>query len=113
MKDYLLSNNRQKTINEHPSWLSAGDHRRGKIPKPTFLEDLDDIPPINYSLVDISKYSGRISSKDGIEKFTLPIHSTRGCPYNCIFCCSAANHGRRIRCMSAKRFISRYMIEKY
>jgi len=106
LMDLLHGNNKNEIFFNHPSWILPGAIENGKRPRHSFVLNLDDIPPINYSLVDIKKYSGRISSKDGKDKFTLPIHSTRGCPFNCIFCCSAANHGKTVRYMSAKRFLA-------
>jgi len=105
LRDLINSNDILKTLKEHPSLISREALEGGKIPKQSFINDLDEIPPLNYSLVDITKYKSRISSKDGTEKLTLPIHSTRGCPYSCIFCCSAANHGKKTRYMSAHRFL--------
>lgn len=115
LRDLVNSKDILKTLNEHPSFILPGALEHGKTPKQSFVYDLDDIPMLNYSLVDITKYKSRISSKDGKEKITLPIHSTRGCPYSCIFCCSATNHGRRIRYMSTHRFLSdvKKMKEKY
>lgn len=106
LKDLLCSNNPEATLREHPSWILPDFIENDKRPEHSFLFNLDDIPPINYSLVDIKQYTGRISSKDGVDNFTLPIHSTRGCPFNCVFCCSAANHGRKVRAMTASRFLS-------
>jgi anaerobic magnesium-protoporphyrin IX monomethyl ester cyclase len=115
LKDLISSDNPEATLREHPSWILPDSIKNGKHPTHSFVLNLDDIPPINYSLVDIKQYSGRISNKDGKDKFTLPIHSTRGCPFNCIFCCSAANHGRKVRAMSASRFLSdvAFMVREY
>ncbi|XXJ20086.1 radical SAM protein [Desulfovibrio caledoniensis] len=111
----LTSNDMVQTLKEHPSWITPEGYRAGKKTAPTFVRDLDDIPPIEYSLVDLTLYGSRIKEKDGEQKLTLPIHSTRGCPFNCVFCCSGANHGKKIRKMSAPRFLSdvQAMIEKY
>lgn len=115
LRDIINSDDISMTLKKHPSLSTPFDYKAGKNISATFVENLDDIPPLNYSIVDFDKYKSRISSKDGEEKTTLPIHSTRGCPFDCIFCCSAANHGKKIRYMSAKRFLSdvRYIINNF
>lgn len=114
-KDLILSNDIKNTLHSHKSWTTKEDYENGKRPSATLVENLDEIPILNYSKVDITKYDNRIASLDGIEKTTLPVHSTRGCPYSCVFCCSGANHGRKTRYMSAKRFLSdvKTIIDKY
>jgi radical SAM superfamily enzyme YgiQ (UPF0313 family) len=115
LRDLITSQNIYQTLKHHASFAMSVDLAEGKKPHATFIENLDEIPLLNYSYIDITKYSSRISSKDGQDKLTLPIHSTRGCPFSCIFCCSAANHGRKIRYMTSKRFLNdaKQMIEKY
>lgn len=114
-RDLFLSDNDQKVFSEHQSWLTKEDFLKGKKCKPTFVDDLDEIPILNYSKIDINKYTGRSGNDDGFDKPSLPIHSTRGCPYNCVFCSASANHGKKMRYMSAKRFLSdvKYMIDTY
>ena len=115
LKDLLTSEDMLLTLKEHKSLFLPNAFEEGKKPIASFVYDLDEIPLLNYSYVDITKYSNRITSKDGSNLVSLPIHTTRGCPFECIFCCSAANHGRKVRYMSAKRFIDdvKQMIEKY
>jgi radical SAM superfamily enzyme YgiQ (UPF0313 family) len=113
LRDFIESKDRYGLLKEHPSWITPDAHKSGKKGKATYVENLDDIPPIRYCHININAYSSRINDPKG--KLTLPIHSTRGCPYNCIFCTSAANHGRKLRYMSANRFLSdvRQMINEY
>jgi len=106
LRDLLNSENPDSVLREHPSWLLPDSIKNGKHPAHSLVVDLDEIPPIDYSLINVRNYHSRINSKTGTDGFTLPIHSTRGCPFDCIFCCSAANHGRKVRSMSAACFLS-------
>jgi anaerobic magnesium-protoporphyrin IX monomethyl ester cyclase len=115
VRDLLCSNDPHLLFQEHPSWILNNKARNKKQPSQSFVINLDEIPPIHYSLVDGKKYTSQFRNKDGEDGLALPIHSTRGCPFNCIFCCSAANHGRKIRSMSASRFLHdvEQMINEY
>ena len=92
-------------FSRHPSWITKEDLLNRKKPAALPVTDLDDIPLIRYEKVDIKKYGSRITGEDGRYEISLPIHTTRGCPYNCVFCCASANHGKKIRYMSSARVI--------
>lgn len=115
IRDLLCSEDSRVLFREHPSWVSNSNDENKKQPIQSFIFNLDDIPPINYSMVDGKKYTSQFRNRDGEDGFSLPVHSTRGCPFNCIFCCAATNHGKKIRSMSASRFLSdvERMIKQY
>ena len=115
LRDLLCSKDHHILFREHPSWILYNNALGKKQHGQSFVFNLDDIPPIIYSLVDVKEYTSQFRNKDGEDGFALPIHSTRGCPFNCVFCCSATNHGKRIRSMSASRFLSdvEHMIKEY
>jgi radical SAM superfamily enzyme YgiQ (UPF0313 family) len=65
------------------------------------IEDLDTLPIPDYSLVDISSYSRVVA---GLP--CLSVLSSRGCPYQCVFCNSIImGSGRRVRLRSAGHVI--------
>ncbi|MBF0370591.1 MAG: radical SAM protein [Magnetococcales bacterium] len=77
-----------------------------KTPKGPFLEDLDQLPLIDYHLFDLKRY----------RKFSFPVPifrrvrwghllTTRGCPYHCSFCSHdhRQSFGRAMRHTSPKR----------
>lgn len=113
LRDLFLTDDIEKTFKLHPSWLTKKDLHEGKKVSASLVQNLDDIPILQYSKLDLNMYTGRIN--DGTNTKSLPIHSTRGCPYNCIFCSAGTNHGKKIRQMSPERFLSdvKEMIEKY
>jgi len=53
--------------------------------------DLVDLPPPDFDSINVEKYFEK--SGDSI----LPIEGTRGCPYNCSYCCTYLSWGRKIR----------------
>ncbi len=66
--------------------LSTGDRE--------FITDLDALPFPTY-----------VGFKVGAYSRTVPIHSSRGCPYQCIFCGGPLILGRKWRARSAARMI--------
>ena len=67
---------------------------RGNPPRP-LIEDLDSIPVPAYDQLPMSLY--RMGRKNYIAIIT-----SRGCPFNCIFCSSSKLMGKRYRERSAK-----------
>ena len=52
------------------------------------LEDLDDVPVVNYELFNFEDFK-----KHGNEPAIFPLVSQRGCPYKCTFCSDAFQRG--------------------
>jgi anaerobic magnesium-protoporphyrin IX monomethyl ester cyclase len=52
-------------------------------PKRPLIRDLDTLPFPARDLIDLSVYSGLYYKKEKIETYMT---SSRGCPYNCIYC---------------------------
>jgi radical SAM superfamily enzyme YgiQ (UPF0313 family) len=107
-----------ETLETHISFLTKKGLLNGKKPKPFFVEHLDDIPLIDFSLINLSNYTTRYTvfrPKEILNEVCLPITTTRGCPYNCIFCIAGDLHGKKVRKTSAKKIIAdvKEMKEKY
>jgi len=108
-------------LDNDTAWITRTSLSTGQKPEATPINNLDEIPLINYEFVPIKMYGERMKSKalgkpsQPGENITLPIHTTRGCPFNCIFCCAGKNHGKKVRYMSAQRVLSdvKEMIQKY
>jgi anaerobic magnesium-protoporphyrin IX monomethyl ester cyclase len=60
--------------------------------------DLDALPPMNYHLVDISKYIKSTNFRTTGRR-TITYQSSRGCPHRCKFCVNTVtgNHAYRAR----------------
>lgn len=107
-----------ETMEAHVSFLTKKGLYFRKSPKPLFVQDLDDIPLVDFGLIDLSKYITRYTvfrPKEIENEVCLPITTTRGCPYNCIFCIAGELHGKKVRKASAKKIIAdvKEMKEKY
>ena len=103
---------------EGVSWQTLKKIETGFIPMPDMLDDLDEIPTLKFELVDDLEqymYADSLYNIENVRYRSLPIHTSRGCPFNCVFCASHFVHGKKMRKMSAKRVIAdvKYMVEKY
>ena len=71
-----------------------------------FIENLDEIPFPARHLVHMDKYLAHPhNSLANMRKPTTEIVSSRGCPFNCIFCSIHTVWGRKWRARSAKNVI--------
>jgi anaerobic magnesium-protoporphyrin IX monomethyl ester cyclase len=88
-------------------WITRGKLNRGWIPKADYVEDLDEIPFFDYNIIDINQYQGRSFSVMCRKNHNreLSIHTSRGCPFNCVFCANGSVHGKVIRYMSVERVV--------
>lgn len=71
-----------------------------------FIKDLDEIPPPDYSLYNLKYYLKKRSIYPGGRGKGASILTSRGCPYNCVFCCSARFWKNNIRYNSAEYTVS-------
>jgi radical SAM superfamily enzyme YgiQ (UPF0313 family) len=74
------------------------------------IENLDSLPFPAWYLFDLKKYKNFVSN----EKLSLPIVTSRGCPFNCTFCYKGI-FGKRWRFRSPKNIIEelKYIIKKF
>ena len=76
-------------------------HNPGNIP---FIENLDKLPFPAYDLIDLAKY-GKIQAMTPVPRRRYAsLFSSRGCPYNCIYCHNI--FGSTFRFHSADRIIA-------
>lgn len=76
--------------------------------KHIFPRDLNELSFPKWELSPLDEYKVR-------GKLTLPILTSRGCPYNCIYCASWRTHGKKFRFRSPKNVVDEFEhdIEKY
>lgn len=117
MCDLLDADDPWQVIRDHKSWVGRAELAANKIPQHAFIDDLDDIPPLNYGIINLDHYNDRSIDKRyaGTKKREMAIHTSRGCPFLCVFCSNPSLHGRDVRTMSIERVISdvRRMKEEY
>lgn len=73
-----------------------------------YTKELDEFDPIDYSLIDIKTYFQHGSPMGIFRKGNnvAQIITTRGCPFNCTFCASPVNMGKKVRKRSTQNIIS-------
>lgn len=117
LSELLCASDKIKLFSTHPSWITRQGLALGKIPQHTFVQNLDDIPMLDYQLIDLNNYNQRSLDKrySNDSKREMSIHTSRGCPFSCVFCANPALHGKTVRSMSVERVISevQYMKEHY
>ncbi|MFA6047633.1 MAG: radical SAM protein [Parcubacteria group bacterium] len=69
------------------------------------IKNLDDLPPLDYSLVDLKRYLRNVKSPYIMRSPVMGIASSRGCPGHCVYCTVKAVWGRRWRARSAMRTV--------
>ena len=83
------------------------------------IKNLDDLPLPAYHLVDVERYfhflEKGLSSRPNKYKNSISMITSRGCPYNCIFCSIHLHMGKLWRAHSADYVISHieHIINKY
>lgn len=93
-------------ISRDESFATRASIESGKVPVHSFIWDLDDIPPMKFDAVDINNYNSRSLDKRfaaAAGKCELTIHTSRGCPFKCVFCSNPSLHGYDVRKMSVNR----------
>lgn len=70
-----------------------------------FIQNLDDLPMLDYSLIDLKKYLKNAESPYVMRPPVMGISSSRGCPGRCVYCTVKAVWGHRWRAKSAKRTV--------
>lgn len=115
--------NRKWLIENHETFITKKSLEQNRIPKYCFVEDLDDLIDIDYSLIDIEKYrmykpfspflqSDKYKGKNVRQFYVI---TSRGCPYKCVFCATRSLYNNTIRYASVDRVIShvRHLVEDY
>lgn len=76
------------------------------IPKKKFIEDLDSLPFPAYELINWNKYFGQRSCH-GIRKKDryIPVITSRGCPFDCVFCSACKVWGKKFRTRSPENVL--------
>ncbi|HEY9594819.1 MAG TPA: radical SAM protein, partial [Spirochaetia bacterium] len=75
------------------SWKEKGVTRHNQPASP--IEDLDSLPFPDFSLLRLGA-RGKLAGPGG-GKATVPVQTSRGCPYDCSFCSVTGMFGHRYR----------------
>ncbi len=143
--ELLQAKDKYSFSDAHPSWVTRKDMQKPRsFFKHDFIQELDEIPFLDYEILDIDgyklnptssrysvgdKYKLKVSAENqileeslgkaieltGFENNSMPIMTSRGCPFKCTFCASHAAHGRDMRYNSPDRVFEdiKLMISKF
>ena len=105
LRDLVDAEDRVALLEGHASWITRRGVAAGKIPGHTFVQDLDEIPMLEYGALNLDDYNSRSIDKrfTGQKKREMAIHTSRGCPFKCVFCSNPSLHGHQVRAMSVER----------
>jgi anaerobic magnesium-protoporphyrin IX monomethyl ester cyclase len=102
----LRSDDLSTACDHDESFVTRNSLLTGKIPKASYIFDLDEIPFLQYNRLTLSNYNSRSIDKRytsyGLRR-ELSIHTSRGCPYKCVFCSNPSLHGHDVRFMSLQK----------
>jgi len=62
-----------------------------------WIENLDLLPYPARHLIPMEKYNFYVRTTDGKQRKAQNIMTSRGCPFNCYFCATPVNWGRKVR----------------
>lgn len=119
LKNY---NNKSHSIDNLSDINGIAYAQNGKIfvnEQQEFICNLDSLPQPAFELLNVEKIlTNKFYSRwrnNPIGKRVMPMFTSRGCPYNCIFCSVHSQVGYRFRTYSTKYVINlmKYCIEKY
>ncbi|QWR77117.1 B12-binding domain-containing radical SAM protein [Candidatus Magnetomonas plexicatena] len=84
--------------------------RESTITEPLYDENIETLPFPDWDSFDLSKYLGTFPHRTKLE---LPIITSRGCPFQCVFCCKALGSAQRRRSVASVMSEIKYNIEHY
>lgn len=118
MLDLVNADDMQSVLDHHKSWITRSKLEQRFKFEPSYIENLDEIPILQYDLIELDYYNGRSVDKRFAHNKTkreFSIHTSRGCPYICVYCSNTSIHGKKVRIMSLKRVMEEidYMIDRY
>ncbi len=103
---FITSENEQQYLEHSLSLMTREKLERGFQCSFEFIENLDEIPPLDFSLIELEKYSSHVHSQTANKVISMPLMFSRGCPFNCCFCASHSIHGKKVRYNSLERIKS-------
>tara|TARA_B100000686_G_C16803326_1_gene987845 strand:+ start:1242 stop:2969 length:1728 start_codon:yes stop_codon:yes gene_type:complete len=108
MLELLKSDDYFAHVEDSTSWITSNNIVGSDYftPQHNFVEELDQIPFLDYNLCDLEKHgvNQNLSSFHSVKNPKgFHVMTSRGCPYLCTFCASHKTHGRDMRYHSIDR----------
>jgi len=104
LSELVDSENLLETLNSNPAWVTRKSLLDNKIPQPWYVENINEVIDIDYELIDIKSYNMReafspfssVKTSSQVRQFFIV--TSRGCPFNCVFCTAHSISGKKVRC---------------
>ncbi|KKL79430.1 hypothetical protein LCGC14_2014910, partial [marine sediment metagenome] len=79
------------------------------------ITNLNTLPFPARHLIEMEKYNFYITTRDGKRRKAQNIITSRGCPFNCYFCSTPVNWGRKMRGNSPERVLEEieHLMDRY
>ena len=76
----------------------------------SLIEDLDSLTFPAFHVFDLKGYKS-----PGVQRFAVPLITSRGCPYQCIYCGTKITHGTKLRLRSVENVIGEidYLVKRF
>ena len=120
MLNLINAVDQQALLDSHQAWITRKKYQNGLHAHALYVENLDDIPLLDFNLLDLELYDTRCRNNNpfhnnGRGGKRLPFISSRGCPFKCVFCAAGSLSGTKMRYISPKRFLEdvRNAVEKF
>lgn len=110
---------KEKNIENLDGLVYRSDDKLVINPIKSYIKDLDSLPFPNYDCLEFYDYANNFSKRSPtIMPRNFPyaqVITSRGCPFDCIFCSSTAINGKGIRFRSADKVLEEIdlLVEKY
>lgn len=107
LKELMETADIKQYLSTSPTWITREKATNGSFFAHNFIDELDEIPPLDYELINVQDYqkSPTIKAYTQIEDKTnyITYMTSRGCPFLCTFCSAHTVHGRKMRYFSLER----------
>jgi anaerobic magnesium-protoporphyrin IX monomethyl ester cyclase len=97
------------------TWEKDGNGGIVAAPPRALIQDLDTLPKPAFDLVDFNRWRGFIRTTDVHCKRVAYLLTSRGCPFDCVFCDSKSLWQRKLRAHSVRYCadVMEELVEKY
>jgi radical SAM superfamily enzyme YgiQ (UPF0313 family) len=116
MLDIAKVHEGKKKIEDTQGIVYRKDNRLVRMPPRPFLKNLDELPYPAYHLVNMECYlnSEKIEYRSFKER-SISMITSRGCPFNCVFCAVHLHMGKAFRAHSVDYVVKHieHVVDKY
>jgi len=119
MRDLVRAIEARASVDSMSAIPGIGLRRDGELfvsPEIARVEDLDSLPLPAHDLLPLDAYHhGSHLAETGKTGRVMTMLSSRGCPYECVFCSAPVIYGRKFRARSAKDIVDEMtvLVEEY